>query len=74
MERLGLTPTGLRHRMELKGKALHISAISHYMTTDRTIAPKLVNRFAQALELDKDQTTRLHRAAALDYGYQIGDE
>ena len=74
MARARITPTGLSHRLELGGHRLHPSAISHYMSEDRTIAPELVNRFAKALDLDEDQTTVLHQAAALDYGYEIGED
>ena len=74
MKRLDITPTGLSHRLELNGYSLQPSAIAHYMTEDRTIRPELVNMLARALELDKDQTAELHQAAALDYGYEIGEE
>ena len=74
MARVGITPSGLSHRLELAGHRLHITAISHYMSEDRIATPEIVNRFAKALDLDETQTTELHQAAALDHGYEIGEE
>lgn len=74
MKRCDITPSGLSHRLDLAGHRLHVTAIAHYMSEDRVPSPDRINWFAQALDLDETQTTELHRAAALDYGFEIGDE
>lgn len=74
MTRVGITAKGISHRLELAGHLLHPTAVSHYLSEDRTVAPKLVNLFAKVLELDDEQAIELHQAAALDYGYEIGEE
>ena len=74
MERINITTGGLAHRLELNGTLFSPTVIAHYMAEGRSIRPSLVNKFATALELTKEQREELHQAAALDYGYEIGEE
>lgn len=46
--------------------------ISLLVRNERGATPEMCDKLAQGLKLDRTERERLHRAAAIDAGYQIG--
>jgi hypothetical protein len=69
----GLTLTALRLQLQRDHRyKVSVNQLSDLTRSDRLPTPDFINAFGRCLELSKDQVKRLHRAAAIDKGYDIG--
>lgn len=68
----GLTLTELRRRLAAKHYRVSLNHISDLTRSDRMPTPDFIEALAKVLPLSKDEVRRLHRAAALDKGFDIG--
>jgi hypothetical protein len=58
--------------MRALGHPMSASYVSRVMSGKRVLNPQTVNKFCELLRADAGARHKLHRAAALDYGYDIG--
>ena len=68
----GLTLTALRKKMTARGYSVSLNHLSDVTRSDRMPTPDFINAVGRVLDLPKDEVRRLHRAAALDKGFDIG--
>lgn len=68
----GLTLSELRRRMNKINYRVSINHISDITRSERMPTPDFIRAVARVLELDKDTVRRMHRAACLDKGFDIG--
>jgi hypothetical protein len=64
--------TELRKRLMRRGYQVSLNHVSDISRAERAPTPQFISAFAKVMELPKDDTRRLMRAACLDRGYDIG--
>jgi len=67
-----LSLTELRKKFMRKGYQISLNHISDMSRSDRAPTPQFVVMLVKVLELPKEDARRLHRAACLDRGFDIG--
>ena len=64
--------TECARRIRENGGDVSVNHLSDLSRSERGPSPPLINLIGRALRLPRDQIMVLHRAAALDKGYEIG--
>ena len=67
-----MTERDLMRAMVANGNGVSRQYINMLVHNHRTPPPDLVDKIADAVRMQREERTILHRAAALDSGYRIG--
>ena len=64
--------TNLARLMCKRGYRISKQFVCFMASGDRRVPPEQLNRICEVLHLDETERLRLHRAAAIDYGFELG--
>ena len=64
--------TNLARDMTKRGYRISKQFLCFMATGDRRVPAEQLRRMCEVLQLDEVERLRLHRAAAIDYGFELG--